>query len=77
MGKACSKHGAKNAYKISVGKPGEKRPLVRPMSRWEIILREILMKMRRECQNLIKWLRTDTMSGFCEYGNEPRCSVKS
>jgi hypothetical protein len=36
MGGACSAHGGKrNAYKILVGKPEGKRPLVRPRRRWE------------------------------------------
>jgi hypothetical protein len=35
MGRACSTNEAKmNAYRISVGKPGEKRPLGRPRCRW-------------------------------------------
>jgi hypothetical protein len=36
MGRACSTNGEKrNAYGILVGKPGEKRPLGRPRSRWK------------------------------------------
>jgi hypothetical protein len=35
MGRACSTNGAKrNAYKILVRKPEEKRPLGRPRRRW-------------------------------------------
>jgi hypothetical protein len=35
MGRACSMNGAtKNAYRILVGKPEGKRPLVRPRHRW-------------------------------------------
>jgi hypothetical protein len=46
MGRACSTNGAKrNAYRILVGKPEGKRPLGRPIHRWEdnikIDLREI------------------------------------
>jgi hypothetical protein len=46
MGGACSTNGVKrNAYRILVGKPEEKRPLGRPRRRWEdnirIDLREI------------------------------------
>jgi hypothetical protein len=45
MGMACSTNGEKwNAYRISVGKPEGKRPLVKPRSRWvdniEMDLRE-------------------------------------
>jgi hypothetical protein len=36
MGKACNMHGEKrNAYRILVGKPEKKRPLVRTRHRWE------------------------------------------
>jgi hypothetical protein len=36
MGGTCSTHGEmKNAHKILIGKPERKRPLVRPMHRWE------------------------------------------
>jgi hypothetical protein len=46
MGRACSTNGAeRNAYKILVGKPEGKRPLVRPRRRWvdniKMYLREI------------------------------------
>jgi hypothetical protein len=35
MGETCSTHELRNAYKIFVGKPDEKRPLGRPRRRWE------------------------------------------
>jgi hypothetical protein len=46
MGRACSTNGEKrDAYRILVGKPEERRPLARPRRRWEdnirINLREI------------------------------------
>jgi hypothetical protein len=34
MGKACSTNGVRNAYRILVGNPEEKRPLGRPRRRW-------------------------------------------
>jgi hypothetical protein len=34
IGKACSTNGEDNAYRISIGKPKEKKPLRRPRSRW-------------------------------------------
>jgi hypothetical protein len=45
MGTACSTNGEKNAYRILVGNPEEKRPLGRPGRRWvdniKMDLREI------------------------------------
>jgi hypothetical protein len=44
MGRACSTHGERNAYRILVGKPEGKRPLGRHRRRWVDIktdLREI------------------------------------
>jgi hypothetical protein len=37
MARACSAYGVegRGVYKVLVGKPGGKRPLVRPMRRWE------------------------------------------
>jgi hypothetical protein len=34
MGRACSTHEKRNAYRILVGKPEGKRPLCRPRCRW-------------------------------------------
>jgi hypothetical protein len=34
----------RGAYRVSLGKPEGKRPLVRPRSRWRIILKLILQK---------------------------------
>jgi hypothetical protein len=35
MGGACSTNGEKrNAYRLLVGKPEEKRPLIRPRRKW-------------------------------------------
>jgi hypothetical protein len=36
MGRTCSTHGGeRNAYRILVGKPEGKRPLVRPRRKWD------------------------------------------
>jgi hypothetical protein len=49
MGGVCSTHGRdKNAYKIFVGIPDGKRPLVRPTSRWEDDIRIDLREIVRE-----------------------------
>jgi hypothetical protein len=44
MGRACSTYGAeKNAYRVLVENPEEKRPLERPRGRW---LEDVKMDLR-------------------------------
>jgi hypothetical protein len=46
VGRAYSTHGEKrNAYRIFVGKPEEKRPLGRPIRRWQDIIKIDLREM--------------------------------
>jgi hypothetical protein len=53
MGRACSTNGAKrNAYRILVGKPEEKRPL--PKHRWVSNIKIDLREIRR-----MGWYRLD------------------
>jgi hypothetical protein len=45
ISRACSTNGGKrNAYKIYVGKPEEKKPLARHRRRWKIILKLIVKR---------------------------------
>jgi hypothetical protein len=64
MGRACSTNGAKrNAYRILVGKPEEKRPLERPRHRR---VDNVKMDLREDgvvWTGLI-WLRTGTSGGL-------------
>jgi hypothetical protein len=47
MGGACSRNGEnRNAYRILVGKPKEKRPLGRPRRRWKDNIRMDLKRIR-------------------------------
>jgi hypothetical protein len=61
VGKTCGTHG-REVYKVLVGKPEGKRPLVRPRRRWEDgtrkDLREICWggdKMIRLAQDMDRW----------------------
>jgi hypothetical protein len=61
----------RNAYRILVGKPEGRRPLVRCMHTWRIILQRILVKV---------WTRIisgkELVAGFSEYGNKPSGYIK-
>jgi hypothetical protein len=58
----------RNAHKILFEKPEEKRPLRRPMYRWEDKIR---MNLRE-----IGWLSIGTSGGLCIHCNEPLGSIK-
>jgi len=46
MGRACSAYGERRGvYRVSVGKPEEKRPLGRPRCRWEYNIKTDLQEM--------------------------------
>jgi hypothetical protein len=51
MGRECSTHEMRNAYRILVGKPEGRRPLGRPISRWEENIKMDLIE--------IGWYRLD------------------
>jgi hypothetical protein len=53
MGRACSTIGkSRNAYRIFVGKPEEKRPLGKPRRRW---VDNIKMDLREKGWNGMDW----------------------
>jgi hypothetical protein len=61
MGRACSTHGEKrNAYRLLVERPEEKRPLGRPKQRWE----DNTKMDRREIGWGSIWLRIGTSGGL-------------
>jgi hypothetical protein len=63
MGGACSADGDdRGVYKILVGKPEEKRPLVRPRRRWEDNIK-IFRKWDVGVWIGLDWLRIDTGGG--------------
>jgi hypothetical protein len=62
----------RNAYKILVGSSEGNRPLGRPWSRLERILRKYSGKLWAA----YIWLRIETSGGFCEHSNEPSGSIK-
>jgi hypothetical protein len=53
----------KGVYRFLVRKSEGKRPLVRPRSRWWIILRWIYRKWDVEVWNRSSWLRIETGGG--------------
>jgi hypothetical protein len=53
MGRACSTNGAKNTYRIFVGKPEGKRPLGRPRRRWVDNIKMDLREMGWGCMDWI------------------------
>jgi hypothetical protein len=53
----------RGAYMILVGKPEEKRPLVRLRHRWEDNIRIVLQEVGWGAWTGLIWLRTDTGGG--------------
>jgi hypothetical protein len=53
MGRACSMHEMRNAYKIFVGKSEGKRPLGRPRRRWKDNIR---MNLREIVWEDVNWM---------------------
>jgi hypothetical protein len=66
----------RNVYVILVGRPEGKRPLGKPMRRWEynirMDLRNTMWKVRARCI----WLGLRTTDGCCEHRNEQWLSTK-
>jgi hypothetical protein len=54
----------KGAYKILVGKPEGKRPLVRPRPRWEGNIKMDLQEVGCGTWNGLIWLRIGTGGGY-------------
>jgi hypothetical protein len=67
----------RNAYRILVEKPEEKRPLGRPTSKWED---NIEMDLRETEWGGMDWIHLaqnrNHMEGSFEHGNEPPGSIK-
>jgi hypothetical protein len=63
-------------YRILVGKPEEKRPMGRPMRRWEDGIKMDLQEVGCGAWIGLSWLRIGQVAGTCECGNEPSGSTK-
>jgi hypothetical protein len=63
----------RNAYRILVGRPEEKRPLGTPRRRW---VDNIKMDFREIDWDGIDWIDLVQNRGSCEHGNEPSGSIK-
>jgi hypothetical protein len=61
----------RNAYRILMGKPEGKRPLVRPRRRWVDKLKYILQRQDSLVWIGSIWLRIGPVEDSCEHGNEP------
>jgi hypothetical protein len=61
MGRACGMYGGRrDVYRVWVGTPEGKRPLERPRTRWEGILKWIFKKWNGEAWTGLIWFRTGT-----------------
>jgi hypothetical protein len=63
----------RNAYRLLVGKPEERRPLGRPRRRW---LDNIRMDLVEVMWTELVWLRIRTVESSCEFGIKPSGSIK-
>jgi transposase len=66
----------KGVYRVLVGRPEGKRPLGRPMRRWEY---DIKMGLRERGIDGAKWIRLaqDRIQWWaCVHGNEPSSSIR-
>jgi hypothetical protein len=67
-----------HAYNILVGKPEGKRPLGRPMRRWEYTIRKDLREIGRE---VVDWRHLakdrDQWRGLVNHGIEPLGSIRN
>jgi hypothetical protein len=71
IGRTCREHGEiRNQYKILVGDPERKRPLLRPRRRREDNIKKHLNEMGLECVDWIH-LRQGPIAGPRENGNRP------
>jgi hypothetical protein len=66
----------RNAYRILVGNPEEKRPLRRPRRRWVDNIKMDVREIGRMVWTGLIWLRIGPVEVFCEHGNEPTSSIK-
>jgi hypothetical protein len=75
-GNVARKGEMRNVFKICIGKPDGKRPLLRPRRRYEDNIRMDLVKRDGRMWTGFVWFRTGTMTGCCEHDNEPLGSAK-
>jgi hypothetical protein len=78
MGGACSMDGEeRGVYRVLVGKPEGKRPLVRPRHRWKDNIR---MDIQEVGSGGMDWIWAGSgyrqVAGSCECSNEPSGSIK-
>jgi hypothetical protein len=65
MSRACSRHEKqRNAYRISVGKQAENRPLGRPRCKWADSNKMDVIGIGWSGMDLLIWLRVGTSGGL-------------
>ena len=68
---------SRNAYRVLVGKPEEKRPLGRPRGRWEDDIKMNLREVGCDPGDWIDLAEDLQMASVCKGGNEPPGSLKA
>ena len=63
MGRACRAYGGGDVYRVLVGKPEGKRPLGRPMRRWEDNIKMDLQEVGWGTWTGSSWFRIGTGGG--------------
>jgi hypothetical protein len=72
--RACSTNGEKrNAYRILMGKPEEKKQLGRSRRKW---VNNIKMDLKEIVWDGIDWIDLAQDMDSCEHGNEPSSFIK-
>jgi hypothetical protein len=77
MGWICGTYeGTRGAYKVLVGEPEGKRPSGRPRRKWENKIKMHLQEMEKGMGMIDLVQYRGHVTGSCESGNEPSCSIK-
>ena len=66
----------RGVYRVLVGKPEGKRPLVRPRHIWEDNIKMELQEMGCKGMDWIDLPQDGQVAGTCKFGNEPSGSIK-
>jgi hypothetical protein len=76
VGHVAGREEGRGVYRVSVGRPEDKRPLGRLGVGERITLRWTLGIKRSRWRTGLGWLRIGSSGEFCKHGNEPSGSIK-